>query len=256
MINIEQFGKGGKTQAVDLRDYRLEAIPGAVLLPSNFEIIFGGKIKHQNGSSSCVSQATTYHAEILNFKETGEWVELSPHFIYPFVHLQGGGSYTKDNMAYVCDNGIATEQDCPSYMPNSVPPSEVWMEDGSNITQQAKDNAYTYLSKKYVTWDNQNVDMFKQAIYNGNGCVICSWGNNYCWQNAQILLPDNRTQMSWQHGVCLVGWDDATKNFKFINSWGTQWGQGGYGYLPYSYIENGYVSNPCVWPIILDPEHY
>jgi O-acetyl-ADP-ribose deacetylase (regulator of RNase III) len=35
--------------------------------------------------------------------------------------------------------------------------------------------------------------------------------------------------------LCLVGYDDQRRQFKFINSWGTGWGEKGYGYLPYDY---------------------
>jgi C1A family cysteine protease len=37
---------------------------------------------------------------------------------------------------------------------------------------------------------------------------------------------------------CAVGYDDNKKLIKFKNSWGTGWGQNGYGYLPYSYIRD------------------
>lgn len=37
------------------------------------------------------------------------------------------------------------------------------------------------------------------------------------------------------HAIKAVGYDDATKLFKFKNSWG-KWGAGGYGFLPYAYM--------------------
>jgi GNAT superfamily N-acetyltransferase len=39
------------------------------------------------------------------------------------------------------------------------------------------------------------------------------------------------------HSVTLVGYDDTKKRFVFRNSWGTNWGDAGYGYLPYEYLE-------------------
>jgi C1A family cysteine protease len=42
-----------------------------------------------------------------------------------------------------------------------------------------------------------------------------------------------------------VGYDDNRKigdkkgAIKIRNSWGTDWGEGGYGWLPYAYIEAG-----------------
>jgi C1A family cysteine protease len=45
------------------------------------------------------------------------------------------------------------------------------------------------------------------------------------------------------HCIILVGFDDDKKYFKFINSWGSTWGDKGFGYLPYEYIKNIRLSN-------------
>lgn len=39
------------------------------------------------------------------------------------------------------------------------------------------------------------------------------------------------------HCVLFVGYDDDKKLFKFRNSWGSDWGDKGYGYLPYDYAD-------------------
>ncbi len=38
------------------------------------------------------------------------------------------------------------------------------------------------------------------------------------------------------HAIWIVAYDDLRKHFVFRNSWGEQWGDRGYGYLPYSYV--------------------
>jgi GNAT superfamily N-acetyltransferase len=38
------------------------------------------------------------------------------------------------------------------------------------------------------------------------------------------------------HAVHLIGYNDATQRFTFWNCWGREWGDGGLGYLPYSYF--------------------
>ena len=60
--------------------------------------------------------------------------------------------------------------------------------------------------------------------------------------------PDERA--IWGHAIVAVGFDNGKKitNTRYNttttgaliirNSWGTGWGDGGYGWLPYAYVEN------------------
>jgi hypothetical protein len=54
------------------------------------------------------------------------------------------------------------------------------------------------------------------------------------------LLGDN---LLGGHCIILIGFDDNTKYYKFINSWGSNWGDNGFGYLPYEYITSEYLSD-------------
>lgn len=40
------------------------------------------------------------------------------------------------------------------------------------------------------------------------------------------------------HAVAVTGYDDSLGAFKFINSWGAEWGLGGYGYLSYTCLDD------------------
>jgi GNAT superfamily N-acetyltransferase len=39
------------------------------------------------------------------------------------------------------------------------------------------------------------------------------------------------------HTVVLTGYDDSHQRFSFLNSWGSEWGDRGFGTLPYSYFD-------------------
>ena len=38
------------------------------------------------------------------------------------------------------------------------------------------------------------------------------------------------------HAIVIVGYDEEKRLFTFRNSWGEDWGDKGYGYLPYDYV--------------------
>lgn len=40
------------------------------------------------------------------------------------------------------------------------------------------------------------------------------------------------------HAIEFIGWNDNIKCIEFRNSWGVTWGDHGYGWLPYAYVEN------------------
>lgn len=46
-----------------------------------------------------------------------------------------------------------------------------------------------------------------------------------------------------RHGMVIVGYDDKLQSFLVRNSWGVDWGNRGYCYIPYEYIENQYLFN-------------
>lgn len=240
-MNVKEFGKGAIIQPTAFRDFRLE-IASAILLPSQFSLKNKvGIIKNQNGSSSCVAQAFSAYAELLNNVETNQSVQLSARDIYSDIYLPQGGAYLKDAAVKITQTGVIPEKEASSYLSDGTPPTESYMRNRSDITGQAQDDGMTYIAKSYVTWNNTNIDLYKQAIVQGNGAVVACAGTNYCWQNAEIQIPQIT---DWSHAVLLVGYDDSKKQFTFLNSWGGSWGDGGFGYLPYEYVTKGLVSNP------------
>lgn len=53
---------------------------------------------------------------------------------------------------------------------------------------------------------------------------------------AQMPSPEDKSLGG--HAILLVGYDDTTRRFTLRNSWGSEWGDGGYFTLPYEYVLN------------------
>lgn len=54
----------------------------------------------------------------------------------------------------------------------------------------------------------------------------------------EIEMPnDQGIKRRGSHAIILTGFHDGREIFEFRNSWGEDWGDGGYGYLPYAYVQ-------------------
>lgn len=60
-----------------------------------------------------------------------------------------------------------------------------------------------------------------------------------CPNSGVIPLPHGPPNGA--HAVCLCGYGNADRVFKFANSWGGGWGDNGCGYLPYEYFQNRFI---------------
>jgi C1A family cysteine protease len=55
-------------------------------------------------------------------------------------------------------------------------------------------------------------------------------------RTGNVPMPSTDEQVVGGHAVLAVGYDDATRRFTVRNSWGKDWGKGGYFFMPYSYL--------------------
>lgn len=89
----------------------------------------------------------------------------------------------------------------------------------------------------------QNRSMIKGCIVAGYPIVIgimCfnSLGNPGVDITGDIPMPTRKDYPIGGHCVLLTGYNDFTQRYEIQNSWGVEWGNKGYGTLPYAYVEN------------------
>jgi GNAT superfamily N-acetyltransferase len=71
----------------------------------------------------------------------------------------------------------------------------------------------------------------------------------YASESGVISMPSSRPDVG--HCVCVEKYDDEARLLRFWNSWGADWGDGGYGYLPYDYYD-AYVTEASVIHVGID----
>jgi C1A family cysteine protease len=68
-------------------------------------------------------------------------------------------------------------------------------------------------------------------------------------RTGEVPMPAAGEQALGGHAVLAVGYDDAAQRFLVRNSWGSDWGIGGYFTLPYGYLTEPGLSSDF-WTIL------
>jgi C1A family cysteine protease len=72
----------------------------------------------------------------------------------------------------------------------------------------------------------------------------------------QMVLPKKNEKVLGGHAVLLCGYDDNTEQFLVRNSWGKEWGNDGYFYMPYSYLLSSNCSDFWVIEKVKKPDDF
>ena len=199
---------------------------------------------NQGQQSSCVAWACAYAnysylnqngsgCEYIVDNEINETCLFSPSFIYNQINGgQNRGTSFYDAFQIMRNRGCATLGLMPYNQHDwrSVPLSEAIIEASSN-----KINSYWQLghsgvdiaieTKAYLAKGIPVIAAVKVDNYLMHPAGYAP--NPYVWEARQGQIQ----QMG--HAILIVGYDENNKRFKFLNSYGTDWGNNGYGYISY-----------------------
>jgi len=101
-----------------------------------------------------------------------------------------------------------------------------------------------------------DIEEIKQLLRNGQAVVIIvKMGNGFFTAvDGHVTVPAATDIIPDTHAILLVGFvDDSSPDqghFIFRNSWGADWGDGGYGYLPYEYVTQYGLRAKFIEPLI------
>lgn len=222
---------------IDNRDYKY--IPQTFgVAPSKFLISNLPPILDQGNLGSCVSNALANSLRYIYNrlkKNNNTWSRLFNYYntrvIENTVKIDNGCQIR--NAFKVCNKtGSCYEASWPYNINKfAVQPSTA-------SYNEAKKNIIT----KYNRVD-QTRNAIKSCILSSNTVVVgfscyTNLFSQYTTSTGNITYPLARERYLGGHAVLLVGFDDVAQTYTFMNSWGSKWGNKGFGTIPYRYLEN------------------
>jgi C1A family cysteine protease len=168
------------------------------------------------------------YQEIIDYQKL---VELSVRFVYSECKKIDGmpnseGTTLRSAMKVLSDKGICREKFWPYIAQGKNKPEKDALQDA----QRFRILAYARIL---------NLSELRMNLASKGPCVagIQVFKGIMQTKTGVVPMPKNNEPALGGHAICIVGYDDRKKLFKFKNSWSSNWGDRGYGYLSYGYLE-------------------
>lgn len=211
-------------------------------LPSNIDLRASCPVVYNQGQlGSCTSNAVGAAFQFTQKKQHIPDFTPSRLFIYYNIRRMMGtvpsdsGASIRNGMKTMANEGICAEMRWPYDITRFT----------SMPVQDCYDKALTNQALAYSSIDNTRLSQLKTCIYEGFPFVFgFTVYESFMTIGADGVMPMPQPDESTLggHAVMAVGYDDAKQVFIVRNSWGTQWGDHGYFYMPYTFITDlGYA---------------
>lgn len=189
-------------------------------------------VRDQGSEGSSTGFAVAAALEYQVRKSLGQPVRLSPRFVYNSARerehtgAQDAGATLADAVQVVKEKGVVADAVWPYVAGQyaSRPPAGV---DGAKHYQATKTTRLSNLAE------------IRAALANGPVVAgITIYQSFYQTKSDGVVpMPGSAENALGGYPICIVGYDDKKKLLKFESSWGSAWGEHGYGYLSYDYAE-------------------
>jgi hypothetical protein len=224
----------------DQRDHRYAA-PLRVLsaLPSMVDLRGGqAPVYDQLQLGSCTAQAISGALEYDRGRQGLPRVPPSRLFIY-FNERVLEGTTESDAGATIRDGikTVSAQGACPEPM---------WPYEVRRFAEHPTDDCYTEATHyRALTYRSVTPTLaeLRGCLADSNPFVFgfsvySSFETQQVASTGDAPIPRRGERLLGGHAVLAVGYDDASQRFLARNSWGEDWGKGGYFTLPYAYLTN------------------
>lgn len=198
------------------------------------------EIKNQGQQGACMSFSMVSVFEYFLKKNNVQFPDLSEQFLYYNARkLKGREQFDEGSSSVASIQTLSEEGICSE---------EAWPYKVGSFAEQPSSQAYSEAKHRRVknaVMVEKQIETLKSALDDGLPVVFAvdlfpSFGKGV---NGFIAMPTEEEVLQMKesgenhaHAMVLCGFNEEQKIFKVRNSWGTDFGDNGYCYLPYDYI--------------------
>ncbi|MBE9011223.1 cysteine protease [Pseudanabaenaceae cyanobacterium LEGE 13415] len=250
---------GGNLYAAISRDLQHECTQnrdrGSIYykLPEVVDLSFWcSPIEDQGTLNACTAHAGVALVEYFERRSFSQYVDASRLFLYKTAQklMQREG-----------DSGASVRETMKAMVLFGVPPEQYYSYDEANFDAEPDAFCYAYAQNyqaiRYFRLDDSQLHpgellaQIKLTLASGFPCMfgftVYDSIEHPATPKGHIPYPKQDNKREGGHSVVAIGYDDykQVKNapqpgaILIRNSWGTSWGEQGYGWLPYDYVLNG-----------------
>ena len=212
-------------------------------------------IEDQGATNSCTANAGVGLVEYFERRAHGKHLDASRLFLY---------KATRNLLKWEGDTGAFLRTAMSAMVLFGVPPEEYWPFDAARVDDEPPAFCYAFAQNfqtmQYFRLDppqtasDRLLSRIKAFLTAGIPPMFGFTVFRSIWQarpNGEIPFPSDWERRTGGHAVVAVGYDDSrpikniyggettTGALLIRNSWGTGWGEDGYGWLPYDYVLRG-----------------
>lgn len=202
-----------------LKEYRTSAKP---------EIVDQGEI------GCCVACSLAYCRYIAEHTQSDNRLEFSIPFIYgnrAAADYDGEGMYPREALAQLKKYGVPHSKHLSGFYDYPTSKEKV-----SENLRDLLNLAYPFRISSYYRCNNAGD--IKYAVHEYGAVTVmypCFDELYYPNDKGYIAMPNNpKANVSTYHQMTIIGWT-ADNYWIVVNSWGTEWGDNGYCYIPFTY---------------------
>jgi hypothetical protein len=205
-------------------------LPASVDLSGRFP-----KAGYQGQQGSCTAWATAYAVRSYYGRGTQVWQNyapedqvFSPAFVYNHLHSDAQcskGTSISAALDFIRDAGVPPMSSFPYQLDSCT------LQPGGDV----QDIASRFKIRSWRSLAADRLDDVKGQLASGNPVIFgMNITDEFLTLGRAQIYDDSTSAKTDGHAMVIVGYDEEKQAFKVFNSWGTGWGDEGYGWISYS----------------------
>ena len=188
----------------------------------------------QGQQSSCTAWAVGYALRSYYEGKRQQWnfssdnQLISPAYIYNHLHNYTGDCSQGTPISYALD--LLKTQGAPTLEAFPYADDNCTLKPGPAVMGAASQ----FRIRSWKALDPKKIDDAKGQLHSGNPVVFgMEISADFEQWKGDAIYDDTTSARIGGHAMVIVGYSEAKQAFKIINSWGTSWGDKGFGWISY-----------------------